>query len=469
MNYPKSLFLLPFCFYQACSALLFAQASPPDWQTIKDKDDKIVSKGKMVENKRVGEWRFYLSPISRYTQEADLVGDYSNGAKYNNWHFSETRNKILIKGKCTDDTPNGIWAYYDQKGNTLAKGELRNGIRHGQWQLYLHNTPIASGLYENGVRVGVWQYDYFSTDSSTQILGQFDFNNGQQTGKFDHYKIIRHPKFGTQKTLVGKGAFLNGKKTGRWIEYSQGFKGEMIETGYYDGDGFRTGAWQTLVDGKVFQETSYNDGQKQGSFTSYYESGKPKYITAYERGIEHGAFTAYYENGKIKEKGIHRTLEKEFVEDTLYKKIELPLEFAFRFSEVDMLEFNFNCIRWISDMDYSIPAEELQKRYEEALQYGKSKTLQIEKIRRTPTQAVRIGEYKKFFEDGTLHLEGEYYPDIKITREGNSTVRDLAKDGAWKEYDETGFLRKIYTYKQGELLKVVDGNGNELDKATNKI
>lgn len=434
----------------------------------KDSDGKILSKGLYKEGKREGEWRFYLSPIGRYASEPDIVGMYENGVKNGDWQYTDSRTKVLLKGKFANDQMQGVWTFYDNKGRKLAQGEYTDGIRNGHWTLFRNNAPMANGYYENGLRAQSWKFDYYLDDSTVHIVGAFDYSGGGRTGNFEHFKVVRHPKFPREETLVGKGAYQNGRKTGRWIEYTPGLRGEMIETGYYDGEGRRTGVWHTTVDGRMFQECGYNDGLKQGQFKSYNENGTTKYISSYENGLEHGYFTAYYDNGKVREKGAYTLLEQEATGDTTYYKIELPYEFNFRLVDLDFEKFNYNAIKWIADMDYSIAGDELNRRWEEALQYGQSRTLRIADVARTQKQVVRVGEYKSFYENGQVKLEGSYYPTLKVTTTNGSTTREFARDGEWKEYDETSHLRKIYTYQQGELLKVTDGNGAELDKINNQ-
>ena len=436
------------------------------WQ-YKDSNGKIMYEGHYnEEGKRDGEWYFYLAPVKRHTTEPDLIGNYKNGEKHGDWQYIDAKTRNLLKGKFLNDQIAGEWIYYDKKGRKLASGYFNsNFMRHGQWVIYYNNAPMTKGLYDNGLLSGQWLYDYYHEDSTVHIKGDFNYNAGNRTGYFEHYKVLRDPKFPIQESLVGHGAYSNGKKTGRWIEYSPGLKGEKIEIGHYDGNSQRTGLWETTINGKRVQEAFYNNGLLQGSFKNYYENGKPQYVTFYEKGLEHGAFSAYYESGKLKEKGHFTISNQEFVEDTIYKRMDLPYEFNFMIIDsIDLDKFNYNAISWITDMHYSYSADELFSRWKEVLNYGANANLQIESINKKYKHSVRSGEYVRFYESGNVHLEGSYLPYLHIEKTGeNSYVRSYARHGVWKEYDDVGYLKKIHYYEDGKLIRITDDADNPLN------
>ena len=330
---------------------------------LKGADGKLLAKGRYNDNgEKDGEWKYYMSPVGRYTNTPDVLGYYENGMKHGRWELTENRSKITMKGKFNLGVMEGVWIVYDQDGVKLAAGRFENGIRQGQWILFKDNEMMAKGLYEAGVKSGTWEYDYYVDRGAVRIKGNYSYTDFQDIGKLDYYKVDRHPRFGTEELLVGTGTYLNGKKSGRWIEYNKGLSGELIATGYYDGDGLRTGTWTTTLNSKPFREEAYNDGKRQGTFKSHYDNGTPKYSTYFENGLELGFFTAYYPNGKVKDKGAHTILENTVSEDTVWYKIELPLEYHFWLIDEDFENLNFNAIDWIAEADPSIPAEELEKR-----------------------------------------------------------------------------------------------------------
>ncbi len=446
-----------------------------NWE-IRGKDERLNARGAYVSGQRDGEWAFFFSPIGRFAQSPDIKGSFNAGIRSGEWEILESRSRNLLKGSMQDGRMAGKWRYYDKKGRVLAEGYFNeNNMREGKWTIYRNGSPMCTGAYQNGERVGEWAFDYYHEDSSIHVIGTLNYSGGARTGNFQHFKVVKHPKFPTSEVLVGHGLFQNGKKTGRWIEYAGGFKGERIETGYYDGGGKRTGNWETTINGRTAQECAYNDGQRQGAFKTYYENGKVKYITSFERDLEHGFFTSYYENGKIREKGAYTVLESASTGagDTIFYKVELPLEVMPRLIDdisEDADQFNFNCIAWISDMESSLPLSEVERRYKEALQYGRAGALRVQEVRRKDKISVRVGDFKSFYENGQISLEGRYLPFLyerKVSE--TSTEKDFCRDGEWKAYDDLGNVQKVYHFERGELKKVTDGGGGEISLEDNQL
>lgn len=425
---------------------------------------KILAKGRYESGMRIGEWKFYLSPLGQYTQTPDIIGNYENGVKQGKWEYLDSRSKVLLKGEFSDDLMNGIWKYYDKSDNLLAKGFFENGVRHGKWILYRGAQKMAVGYYRDGEKIGTWVYDYY-LKGNTHIIGEFGYEEGLRNGTLKFYKVEKHPKFETEEILVGTGDYRDGLKTGRWIEYRRGLRGEFIETGHYNGHGKREGLWKYTIDNEIHQEAAYNEGKLQGTFKLYYSDGTLKYETFYENGLEHGYFTRYYEDGTVKEKGAYTTSEQEHIDDTIFHKIELPYEYSFLLIEQDYENLNYNAINWIDDLDYSVHKNKMDKAFTEFLDYGKRKKLRVERLVKSTKQVVRVGKYLLNHRNGKLHLEGKYYPAVSWTKDPNTNTeyKDFARDGEWKEYDDNGYLRKTYTYEKGKLITVLDSKGRTME------
>jgi antitoxin component YwqK of YwqJK toxin-antitoxin module len=436
---------------------------------IKGEDGKLLSKGRYNdEGERHGLWKFYMSPIGRYASTPDVKGYYENGVKHGRWELVDSRSKMKMKGKFVEGQMEGVWIIYDEMGDKVAAGRYRDGIRHGEWLLFKDDQVMAKGLYEDGKKVGTWEYDYYVDRGQVRIKGAFSYDQTYEKGTMEYYKVERHPKFGTEELLVGTGSYLNGLKEGRWIEYAKGLKGELISTGYYDGEGRKTGRWKTTLDSKPYRDETFNDGKRQGTFKSYYENGEPKYSTYYDDGIELGYFTSYYDNGEVKEKGAHKILENKASADTIYYKIKLPYEFKFKLLDEDHEHLNYNAIDWIDVVDFSVPAAELESRWQEYLVYGKKEKYDVQDIVYHNRMKVRFGKYIKNHKTGKPHFEGTYIPEL--TFEFNPITgrreRNFAKDGEWIEYDEVGYVRYKFIFEQGKLVRIEDSKGRTLDDAT---
>lgn len=364
---------------------------------------------------------------------------------------------------------NGVWIVYNHLDDKLAAGKYLNGIRQDEWLLFKDDRLMAKGRYTNGQKKGRWQYDYYIDKGNVHIKGEFDFGQERASGKMEYYKVDRHPRFGTEELLVGTGSFLNGLREGRWIEYKRGLNGgELVATGYYDGEGRRTGLWKTTLDAEPFRQETFNDGRRQGVFKTYYDDGTPKYSTAYEDGLELGFFTSYYENGEIRAKGAHTILKDQKDMDTLFYKIELPYEYKFKLVDQDFEALNYNAINWIDKVDYSVSADSLEERWQEYLSYGLAKEFRIQKLTPRKQYSVRIGEYVQYHINGKEHIKGKYLPKLII--EYNPLTgrkeRGYAKTGEWVENDPVGYLRFKYFFKDGVLVRMENNKGRKIDPYT---
>jgi len=437
---------------------------------IKGKDGKPLAKGRYNENgEKEGRWRFYISPIGRYADEPDVVGQYENGVKNGRWELVDSRTKIKMKGKFTNDSMNGVWIVYNHLDDKLAAGKYLNGIRQDEWLLFKDDRLMAKGRYTNSQKKGRWQYDYYIDKGNVHIKGEFDFGQERASGKMEYYKVDRHPRFGTEELLVGTGSFLNGLREGRWIEYKRGLNGgELVATGYYDGEGRRTGLWKTTLDADPFRQETFNDGKRQGVFKTYYDDGTPKYSTAYEDGLEVGFFTSYYESGEVRAKGAHTILKDQKDMDTLFYKIELPYEYKFKLVDQDFERLNYNAISWIDKVDYSVSADSLEEHWQEYLSYGLAKSFRIQKLTPRKQYSVRIGEYVQYHINGKEHIKGKYLPKLII--EYNPLTgrkeRGYAKTGEWIENDPVGYLRFKYFFKDGILVRMENNKGRKIDPYT---
>lgn len=434
---------------------------------IKGKDDKLIAKGRYNDlGQREGEWKFYLSPVGRYTGDPDVIGSYEGGVKQGMWQITESRSKNKLKGKFTDGKMSDVWILYDNKDRKIAKGEYQDGYRHGRWIIYHSDQPMDMGLYENGVKIGTWYQDVFLEDSTVHVKGMFHYTPTRQEGAIEIYKVEKHPTFGYNEFVVGTGTYLNGKKNGRWIEYKRGLKGESIETGHYAGNGEREGLWESMVDGRPYQQIAYSNGLRQGPFKTFHDNGQVKYETFFDKGLEVGQYKSYYESGQVREQGSYTILEQDRIEDTIFYKIELPIEYHFQLVEMEDIEsYNYNAIKWIRDGDFSIPIPELEKRFKEFLSYGKNKQLRVQELVRTQRQSARVGKFVSYYENGKIRSVGAYYPEVQYVRDhaNNSETKEFAKDGEWKDYDDMGFLKLTSIYDRGKLIKKMDANGRTIE------
>jgi antitoxin component YwqK of YwqJK toxin-antitoxin module len=442
----------------------------------KDNRDKVYAEGNYNDGVKEGRWLYFVSSLSRQTHVSDVKGDYNSaGQKTGTWTFISTESRIRVDVNFVNGLMDGACFYYSSTGNLIATGLMSTGIRHGQWVFYHNGKEMTTGFYQNGIKMGNWVYDYYP-EPTMHIKGMFNFDDGDKNGKLEYYRVDHHPKFGTEELLSGVGTYSNGKKVGRWIEYSQSSvikrdkakaKEELVETGNYNRNGKRQGYWKSTIERKNYQAAIYEQGELNGKFIQYHDNGKIKYETTYEDGLPVGPFTRYYNNGNIEEKGttVFSPNPSDVTRDTVYRSLELPYEYHFQLVELrDFHKINHRFATWISDPAYSTEPAELDRRFDNYKDYGLEPKRHIEEIKVIGKKAVRTGEYQAFFKNQKLKLEGSYYPKVTeiFDAEKNTYIRDFAREGEWKEYDDNGYVIKTITYDKGKLLKMLDDKGNEM-------
>jgi antitoxin component YwqK of YwqJK toxin-antitoxin module len=444
---------------------------------LKDDNGFVYAEGVAKNNVRNGAWKFYISPSSRANHTPDVVGSYDElGNKNGDWVHSNTKTGINIKAHYHNGIMEGECVYYDQNNALLARGLVANGIRHGKWILYdensgstggyhpdgyKQNVKMTEGYYKNGLRLGNWEYDYY-LDKNTHVKGQLTFEKGVNTGRFEFYKIERHEKFGTEEMLSGIGTFSSNIKTGRWVVFNYGTKGDFIETGDYNSEGKRDGLWKVRIGDQTHLAGNYDNGVPHGASKQYYENGTVKYETIFNHGLEEGSFVSYYKNGQVMEQGTHIVVNGETTRDTAFFTLRLPYEHHFLLVEEDFQDLNYDYITWLEQPGYSIDPTELTRRFELFKTYGQEANRRIDDVKIINKKVMREGQFLAFYQDGSLRLKGENTPGITSLFDPfeHSITQGFARSGEWKEYGQNKLLKGTFIYENGKLTKMLDGNGH---------
>lgn len=442
---------------------------------LRDNSGRIYAQGQLINQLRIGHWLFYISPESRKTQKADVQGFYdSKGMKSGSWTHHNQKLGLHLKATFANNLMHGECIYFDDKNFIVARGLVNNGNRHGKWIFYdeksgstggYHkdgyklNKIMTQGYYLNGLRIGTWDYDYY-LDANTHVKGTLQFADGQNNGRFEFFKVENHTNFGKEEILAGIGTFKNNVKTGRWVVFNYGTKGDFIETGSYK-NGQRTGLWKVVIGDQTHLSGSYINGIPHGKSYQYYENGQLKYQTNYHEGMETGSFVHYYPNGQIKEQGSHVILETEITSDTIYDLFKLPLEQHFDLVDLNFQTMHYEYINWLEQPGYSIDPKELKRRLKRFVSYGNSDERPIKEIKIRQGKVMRNGLYLAFYPNGNLRLKGKNRLGItSILNPFDHTVRQgFARTGHWKEYDQFKQLKATYVYEEGKLIQMLDGNG----------
>jgi len=175
-----------------------------------------------------------------------------------------------------------------------------NGKRHGVWKKYYSNNNIRyEGTFKAGKETGVFKY-YDITDSSHPTI----------TKKFKPNSITATVKFYTLKgTLESSGEMRGKNRIGTWLYYYPDEKTLMIEENYENGilDGSYKSFYKT---GKITEILNYKNGKLHGNAKRYADNGVLLDDLNYNNGKLEGAAKYYNIYGKLIYAGNYKNDEK---------------------------------------------------------------------------------------------------------------------------------------------------------------
>ena len=184
-----------------------------------------------------------------------------------------------------------VTTWYDPQTRSLrqAEGELRFGLRLGEWTFWHRNQSIEKkGRYDDqGRETGEWIEYYPSQIEKARMT--------YVAGQLDGPVQVWHEK----GTLATKGQYAGGKKVGLWETFHDNGAPATRAT-YVDGqlDGEAVG-W--YPDGTESERARYRAGSHIGTIEAFYPSGKVRARkTMDERGVPQGDSLEWFEDGQLK-------------------------------------------------------------------------------------------------------------------------------------------------------------------------
>ncbi|TAF70852.1 MAG: hypothetical protein EAZ58_05005 [Flavobacterium sp.] len=139
-----------------------------------------------------------------------------------------------------------------------------DGKKNGLWRGYYEESKRLryEGTFLHGKEVGVFKY--FDDTKAADVIATREFNEKDNSA----YTIF----YNQNKFKVSEGKVVNKLFEGEWIYYHFNSKEIMTKEWYKNGklSGLRT---VYFPDGKVAEETHYEDGLKHGSCKIYSDKG----------------------------------------------------------------------------------------------------------------------------------------------------------------------------------------------------
>ena len=451
--------------------------------------------GMYVNNKKVGEWRYY-----GWDGDLCMTVTYDNGLLNGKIHtickgitFGLKFNKDVgtyhtFTGNFLNGRKNGVWQFFrakkrkDTNAFISSNGVYSNNIRQGTWyfinkkenliiyKIYNENGRLIEFLSynllpnrEKGKRSG--KYKLYHKNGELKIIAEYlegkligvyksYHENGQlnQKGKHLDGEITGEWKTYTENgTLHEISNYLNAKLTGIFISYHE--NGELKITGeYLEGD--TTGEWKSYYEsGKLKSLENYSNGKRFGAYKSYYENGTLEQEGAYLDVTATGEWKFYHNNGKLSDIGNYSNGNRTGKWKAYYKNGELKdIGYYLEGRLSDEWKFyhdNGKLNEIINYLDNKLNGE--WKKYHEN---GKLKGIGKH------DDGKKIGEWKFYHDNEQLKRIGiysngkgngewlDYYRNGQLHKKGN--YLQSKKTGEWKFYNDNGQLHQIGKYIDGK-------------------
>ena len=199
---------------------------------------------------------------------------------------------VETEGEYHEGRKTGPWRTYDSNRRLRSEEHYQDGVLHGPFRGFGTNGNRVvleeEGTYEKGNRIGVWlRY------RDGHKVEQWTYAGGKPHGP---HAVWFYPIKGVKKgTLKTQGTYADGDKTGTWTTWFP--DGQKESEGVYKGRD-KDGAWSTwFPDGKLASRGTYQSDQKTGTFETWFPNGQKESEGLYERGFLKGPLMRWREDG----------------------------------------------------------------------------------------------------------------------------------------------------------------------------
>jgi antitoxin component YwqK of YwqJK toxin-antitoxin module len=158
-----------------------------------------------------------------------------------------------------------------------------NGFKQGRWEKRFPNGRIMyAGSFKDNKPVGEWKR-YHESGGIKAILQYNDTNDSVKARLFE---TSTHP--------VAEGMYVNEKKEGLWIYYSEAVK--VAEEHFVHG--MKNGLCRKFYStGELLEESEWKNNLKEGKYQAFFMSGKPYLQCMYTNDKRNGRCFSYFPSG----------------------------------------------------------------------------------------------------------------------------------------------------------------------------
>lgn len=402
-------------------------------------------------------------------KDGDVDGDWTD------YYVSGRPSEVdhYVKGKLE-----GIRKKYAEDGTLTEEGSFSNGVEQGPWKTYYTNGKVHENLaYDHGNVDGMYT-EYYDNGQvkQTQLYSkgkaegkESDFTEGGRLYEEDTYEKgkIRAVQFYGADGKPGYAAAI--KASGGALSYFDSL-GTRISEGNYSYRGDKEGTYTYFYpSGKVSGRAVYRGGELDGPRVNYFFNGQLSDSANYVQGDEDGYYAYYYTNGRLRQDGWYAAGKR----TGPYHEYDIngKMTYATWYEDGDQSgfatyyaasgrktsEYRFDSGwpvyyaafdssgRRVRDGDITAGVTKIDDPIEVGRynHYHLDGRLDLVFFDHTPSvtrfyrEGITDSTYRSFFYGGQTHVEGRYHLGNRV--------------GPWKEYYPSGHVKDTYAFRADNL------------------
>ncbi|MCY7008126.1 toxin-antitoxin system YwqK family antitoxin [Fusobacterium simiae] len=262
--------------------------------------------GQFYDGKMEGMYKEYYEN-GKILKESRFSNDKENGPEKSYYE----NGKISIIKNYKDGKANGEYIEYYPNGQLKLKGSYKNDLRNGEFKTYLINGKSAGSIfYKDGKEIKSTLTTYMKEDVFFNFPDKMEaqMNIGDEKSEALKKEMEEHGGY----HMLGIDTYPNGRvmrvvpynqqgqHDGEFLQYYE--SGQLAQKGTYkNGLGQGDYIWYH-ENGQIKQKSFYKDDKIEGTVSWFFPSGKIAQTANFKNGKEDGELIEYYENGQIKEK-----------------------------------------------------------------------------------------------------------------------------------------------------------------------
>ncbi len=416
-------------------------------------DGKRSIEGQIIDDQRVGEWKYF-----------DKYGNLTTLEKYKDGKLTDTLKEFFSNGQLqsfsvvNDGRRDGLFQVFNIFGDLVSEGYYSDGDYDSQWIGYYSDGSFSyKNFYVQGKKQG-YQLSYGVNGKSDRI------------DEYNEDLIISHTEFDTTENIMSQTGEYNGEiqlkdPTNSYVTFIGNYKNGVAdgafkwftinhvltcEGNYKNGD--RDGVWRWYnQDGKLTRESKYVNANIDGIDKNYHDNGTLESEFTYVNGVRQGKFIHYNENGKV-------SISGENLDDNRHGEVKY---YDLNGTLMMIRYYNygiFTSYSYLNTEGKLVKPVELVGNEMKVSSYYKTGKKSMEHFRKN---GLIEGHYMTYHENGKTwedesYLHGEQHGKSLEYNEMGKKIKDVnylkgELHGKYMKYNDAGTLIYEAEYRFGEL------------------